>query len=131
MPKLEVPKYDQDKTTPFMTSCVSAVRDWKEARYDSETKITKVLPFRCIAPHPAQLPWGGHTSRRILVSVEDGDDESVNLEIFEMFDDNGLMANLHHLKEMFDIQDAWERATVALGAMNDRFIPKRTLRSDP
>ena len=70
MPKLEVPKYDQDKTTPFMTSCVSAVRDWKEARYDSETKITKVLPFRCIAPHPAQLPWGGIPVEESLVSVE-------------------------------------------------------------
>ncbi len=125
MPKLEVPKYDQDKTTPFMTSCVSAVRDWKEARYDSETKITKMLPFRCIVPHPARTPWGRTVrERKILTKEEYEDDETEHLVIFEMFSDDGLMANLHHLKEMFDIQDAWERATVALGAMNARFYPK-------
>ena len=59
MPKPVVPKYDQDKTTPFITGCVSAVQDWKEARHDSETKITKMLPFKCVVPQSPLIKGSG------------------------------------------------------------------------
>lgn len=122
MPKLEVPKYDQDKTTPFITGCVSAVQDWKEARYDSETKITKMLPFKCVAPEPSNQGF----RRRILIPVEDEEEpKPIKLETLYMYADDGLLATLNHLKEMFSIEEAWESAVVALSAMNARFYPEQ------
>ena len=121
MPKLEMPKYDQNKTTPFITECVTAVKDWKEARYDSEAKIVKMLPLKCVSPQPESNP----RQRKILISVdEECNPKAINLTTFEMYADDGLLATLDHLKEMFCIRDAWERANVALSAMYSRFYPK-------
>ena len=121
MPKLEVPKYDENKTTPFITGCVTAVKDWKEARYDSETQIIKMLPFKCVAPRPES----DFRPRRVLISSDaESEPKPINLETFEMYADDGLLATLDHLKEMFSIQEAWERANVALSAMYSRFYPQ-------
>ena len=49
----------------------------------------------------------------------------IKLETSYMYVDDGLLATLIHLKEMFSIEEAWESAEVALSAMNARFYPEQ------
>jgi hypothetical protein len=114
MPLLRAPKFDKTREAPFITEAVKIVEDWKNTRFNYQTKSVLRLPTRVVIL--------GEPEPRPMTILGDIDGETVyETEFKELYDAAGLIRRIAEVLNKYDIFAHYQAANASLAEIDGRF----------
>jgi len=106
MPLLRAPKFDKTREAPFITEAVKIVEDWKNTRFNYQTKSVLRLPTRVVIL--------GEPPADCRVTVYE-------TEFKELYDAAGLIRRIAEVLNKYDIFAHYQAANASLAEIDGRF----------